>query len=580
MAKMINLTIDGIKVAIEEGSTILDAAKLAGIKIPTLCYLKDLNPAGACRMCLVEVKGARSLVASCVYPVAEGMEVTTNSQKIIQARKTNLELLLSNHRKECSNCLKANACKLKEYAEIYQADEKAYAGKKSKGECDATSAAIVRDPSKCILCKRCTKVCQIQQAVGVINTNRRGFDAVIGCAFEETLDKTACVGCGQCTLVCPTGALAENDSTKEVFAALNNPELTVVVSPAPSVRAGLGEEFGYPIGTDIEGKLPTALRRLGFKYVFDVDFAADLTIMEEGYEFIDRVQNNGTLPLITSCSPGWINFITAYYPELIPHLSTAKSPMQMQGATIKTYWAQKMGIDPKKIFTVHIMPCTAKKTEINYDSNALQGLRDTDAVLTVRELARMIKQKGIDFRKLPDSKFDNPLGESTGAGVIFGATGGVMEAALRTVAEVLEKKQLTNIDFRAVRGVRGIKEATIDVAGIKVNVCVTSGLANAKKVLDAVKAGKKHYHFIEIMCCPGGCVNGGGMPFVDYNEIDRETVSKLRAKALYKNDAKKQLRQSHKNPSIVKIYQEFFEKPNSHKAHDILHRTYKPRKFI
>lgn len=304
MAKMINLTIDGIKVVIEEGSTILDAAKLAGIKIPTLCYLKDLNPAGACRMCLVEVKGARGLVASCVYPVAEGMEVITNSQKIIQARKTNLELLLSNHRKECSNCLKANACKLKEYAEIYQADEKAYAGKKSKGECDATSAAIVRDPSKCILCKRCTKVCQIQQAVGVINTNRRGFDAVIGCAFEETLDKTACVGCGQCTLVCPTGALAENDSTKEVFAALNNPELTVVVSPAPSVRAGLGEEFGYPIGTDIEGKLPTALRRLGFKYVFDVDFAADLTIMEEGYEFIDRVQNNGTLPLITSCSPG------------------------------------------------------------------------------------------------------------------------------------------------------------------------------------------------------------------------------------------------------------------------------------
>ena len=581
MAKnMINLTIDGVKVSVEEGSTILDAAKKAGITIPTLCYLKELNKIGACRMCLVEVKGARGLVTSCAYPVTEGMEVTTNSYKLYNARKTNLELLISNHRKDCSNCLKSKSCELKELAELYECDEHAWDGKKSSHEPDVTSDCIIRDPSKCILCKKCVAVCAKQQAVGVIHANKRGFNTYIGCAFDEKMDKTACVGCGQCTLVCPTGALTERDHIAEVFAALNDPEKIVVVSPAPSVRVTIGEEFGYPIGTDVEGKLVTALKRIGFNYVFDVDFAADLTIMEEGYEFLDRLKNNGKLPLITSCSPGWINFVTAYYPEFIDNLSTAKSPMQMQGSVTKTYWAQKMNIDPKKIVTVHIMPCTAKKSEINYGCDALKGMRDTDIVLTVRELARMIKIDNINFRNLPDGKFDSPIGESTGAAVIFGTTGGVMEAALRTVADVVTGEDLPSVDYRAVRGTKGIKEATLNLKGQEVKVCAVSGLANAARVLEDIKSGKRNYHFVEIMCCPGGCVNGGGTPYVNYEVNSRDEVIKLRAKALYKNDSKKAIRKSHKNPSIIKIYQEFFEKPNSHKAHEILHRSYKKREFI
>lgn len=579
--KMINLTIDGIKVSVEEGSTILTAARKAGVEIPTLCYLEKINAIGACRMCLVEVKGMRGLVASCVYPVAEGMEVTTNSDRVIKSRKTNLELILSNHRISCSNCLKSKDCKLKKYAELYLCNEKEFAGKQSKVHADATNC-IVRDSSKCILCQKCRAVCQAQQAVGVININNRGFNAYVGCAFNQPLNKSACVGCGQCTLVCPTGALTERDEVDKVISALANPELTVVVSPAPSVRVTLGEEFGLPIGSDVEGKLVSALRRLGFKYIFDVDFAADMTIMEEGYEFIDRLSNNKNLPLITSCSPGWVNFMSAYYPDMMDNMSTAKSPMQMQGAMTKTYWAEKMNIDPSKIFTVHIMPCTAKKSEVDFKSDALaaKGIKDTDVVLTVRELARLIKMKGIDFKSLPDGQFDKPLGESTGAAVIFGTTGGVMEAALRTVAEVLTKKPLENINFKIVRGTKGIKEATINVAGKEVNICVTSGLANAKVVLDNIRSGKKHYHFVEIMCCPGGCVNGGGTPYNDYEKMSREEIIKLRAKALYKNDANKQLRKSHENPDVIKAYKEYFEKPNSHKAHEILHRKYIKKEYF
>ncbi len=580
MKKLINLTIDGVKVQVEEGSTILDAARDNGIIIPTLCHLKGLNGIGACRMCLVEVKGARGMVAACVYPVAEGMEVYTDTWKVIQARRKNLELLMSNHNKNCSNCPKARACKLKEYAETYLIDDHTYDGEKSSHESDNTSPCIIRDPSKCILCKKCIAVCDKQQDVGVIHANKRGFNTYIGCAFDEKMDKTACVGCGQCTLVCPTGALTEKPSYEEVFEKLADPNYIVVCSPAPSVRAGLGEEFGMPIGTDVEGKMITALRRLGFKYVFDVDFAADLTIMEEGYEFLDRLNNGGKLPLITSCSPGWINYCTAYYPEFIPNLSTAKSPMQMQGAVTKTYWAQKMGIDPKKIFTVHIMPCTAKKSEIQYGCDALKGMRDTDAVLTVRSLAKMIRVMGINFPKLKDGKFDDLISESTGAGVIFGASGGVMEAALRTVADVVTGEDLKDIEYKKVRGTKGIKEATLNLKGKEVKVCVASGLFNARQVLESVKSGKKQYHFIEIMCCPGGCVNGGGMPYVDYDQVEREEVIKLRSKALYKNDAKKEYRKSHKNPSIIKIYKDFLEKPNSHKAHELLHRSYKKREFI
>ncbi|MBQ0045511.1 MAG: [FeFe] hydrogenase, group A [Mycoplasma sp.] len=578
--KLINLTIDGIKVQVEEGSTILEAARANGITIPTLCYLKDLNPIGACRMCLVEATGARGLVAACVYPVAEGMEVITNSLKVINARKKNLELLMSNHRKDCSDCLKSHFCKLREYAETYRIDDHAFDGEKHSHTPDMSSPCIIRDPSKCILCKKCIAVCEKQQDVGVIHANDRGFKTYIGCAFDEKMDKTACVGCGQCTLVCPTGALTEKTSYDEVFEKLNDPNYVVVCSPAPSVRVTLGEEFGLPIGTDVEGKMITALRRLGFKYIFDVDFAADLTIMEEGHEFLDRLNNGGKLPLITSCSPGWINYCTAYYPEFIPNLSTAKSPMQMQGAITKTYWAQKMGIDPKKIFTVHVMPCTAKKSEIQYGCDALKGMRDTDAVLTVRSLAKMIRAMGINFPKLHDGKFDDIIGESTGAGVIFGASGGVMEAALRTVADVVTGEDLKEIEYKKVRGIKSIKEATLNLKGKEVKVCAVSGLANARQVLEDVKSGKKQYHFIEIMCCPGGCVNGGGTPYVDYDKIDREDVIKLRSKALYKNDANKAIRKSHKNPSIIRIYKEFLEKPNSHKAHELLHRSYKKREFI
>lgn len=578
--KMINLTIDDVPVTVEEGTTILVAAEKAGIKIPTLCYLKNLNGIGACRMCLVEATGARGLVAACVYPVAEGMKVVTNSYKVIGARRKNLELLISNHRKDCSDCLKSDSCKLKKYAELYQVNDHKYDGEKSSHEIDLTSRCVVRDPSKCILCKKCIAVCEKQQDVGVIHANHRGFNTYIGCAFDKTLDKSACVGCGQCTLVCPTGALTEYSSVERVFKKLADPELTVVVSCAPSVRVGLGEVFGLPIGTNVEGQMITALRRLGFKYVFDVNFAADLTIMEEGYELLDRIKNGGKLPLITSCSPGWINYCTAYYPELIPNLSTAKSPMQMQGAVTKTYWAEKMKLDPKKIYTVHIMPCTAKKSEVNYDSNALQGLRDTDAVLTVRELSRMIKQMGINFVKLPKGKYDEPLAQYSGAGVIFGASGGVMEAALRTVADVVENKDLPAFEYKKVRGTKGIKEASLTIGGQQVNICVVSGLANARQVLDDVKSGKKQYHFIEIMCCPGGCVNGGGMPYVDFDDIDREEVIKLRSKALYKADSNAKIRKSHQNPAVIQIYKEYFEKPNSHKAHDILHRSYKKRDYI
>ncbi|XQP55928.1 MAG: NADH-dependent [FeFe] hydrogenase, group A6 [Mycoplasmoidaceae bacterium] len=580
MAKMINLTIDGVKVSVEEGSTILDAAKKAKIKIPTLCFLKGINGIGACRMCLVDVKGVRNLVASCVYPVAEGMEVNTRSKRVLDARDRNLSLLMSNHRKDCSSCLKSENCKLREYAELNKIDDHLYDGIQSHHEPDETSDCIIRDPSKCILCKKCIAVCEKQQAVGVIHANKRGFNTYIGCAFDEKMDKTACVGCGQCTLVCPTGALTEKSSLLEIGAKVHDPDTIIVASAAPSVRVALGEEFGLPYGTDVEGKMITALRRMGVKYVFDVNFAADLTIMEEGTEFLDRLNNGGKLPLITSCSPGWINYVTAYYPEFMDNLSTAKSPMQMQGAITKTYWAQKMGIDPKKICTLHIMPCTAKKSEINYGCDALKGMRDTDVVITTRELARAIKQNGIDFVHLPDGKYDEMLGDYTGAGVIFGASGGVMEAALRTVADIVTGEDLKQIEYKKVRGIKGIKEATINLKGKEIKVCAVSGLANAREVLENIKSGKKQYHFVEIMCCPGGCVNGGGMPYIDYDKYDRDEVIKARAKALYKNDSHRKLRKSHQNPSIIKIYKDFFEKPNSHKAHEILHRSYKKREFI
>lgn len=574
----ITIKINGVEVSAPAGSTILEAARLAHIDIPTLCYLKEINEIGACRMCIVEVKGARSLVASCVYPINPGMEVWTNTPKVIESRKKTLELLLSNHKKECLSCVRSGNCELQQLCkELGVEDQNYYDGEMTPAMIDTSAAHMVRDNSKCILCRRCSAVCEKVQGIGVIGPNERGFKSYIGTAFNMDLADTSCVSCGQCIAVCPTGALYEKDNTDEIFAAIADPDKYVVVQTAPSVRAGLGEEFGYPMGTDVEGKMVAALRRLGFDKVFDTDFAADLTIMEEAHEFLDRVQNGGKLPLITSCSPGWIKYCEHYFPDMTENLSSCKSPQQMFGATLKTYYAEKMGIDPKKIVSVSVMPCTAKKFEIGRDDEDAAGVPDVDIAITTRELARMIKKVGIMFPELPDEEFDSPLGESTGAAVIFGATGGVMEAALRTAVETLTGEELKNVEFQEVRGTEGIKEATYNVAGMDVKVAVASGLGNARKLLDKVKSGEADYHFIEIMGCPGGCVNGGGQPQVRGSVRNFTDVRAIRAKALYDNDAAKTIRKSHENPAIQQLYKEFFGEPGSHKAHEILHTSYVKR---
>ncbi len=574
---MVNLKINNIPVSVPEGTTILEAAQSAGIKIPTLCYMKDINAIGACRVCVVEVKGARSLVASCVYPVNEGMEVITNSERVLQSRKTTVELLLSNHKKNCLECVRSGSCELQTLSNELGCRQDNYQGVMTESTPDESSSCIIRDNSKCILCRRCVAVCHKRQQVGVIGTNARGFDTHIGCAFEKGLGEVSCVGCGQCITVCPTGALRERDDTDKAFAAIADPDKFVIVGTAPSVRVGLGEEFGYPIGTNVEGKMVAALRRLGFNNVFDVDFTADLTIMEEGFEFLNRLKNGGTLPMITSCSPGWIKFIEHKYPELLGHLSTCKSPQQMFGAVAKTYYAEKMGLDPKNIVVVSIMPCTAKKFEIGRPNQAASGYPDIDIALTTRELARMIKRVGLIFNELPDEEFDAPFGVASGAGLLFGATGGVMEAALRTVSETVLNKPLENLDFKAVRGTKGIKEAKYNLDGTEVRVAVASGLTNADVLLKKIKEGKANYHFIEIMTCPGGCVNGGGQPIHDAYTHRTVNIQAVRAKSIYTADKKMKLRKSHENPFIKEIYENYFGEPNSHKAHEILHTSYVPR---
>ncbi|MBO5461561.1 MAG: iron hydrogenase small subunit [Ruminococcus sp.] len=576
----VNLKINGIDVTAPAGSTILEAAHIAGIKIPTLCFLKDINEIGACRMCVVEVKGARNLCAACVQPINEGMEVLTNTPALIESRKRTLQLILSNHDKKCLSCVRSGNCELQQMCqELGVDDENHYEGVTNHYELDTSAVHMVRDNNKCILCRRCSAVCAKVQGVGVIGANERGFATYIGSAFDMGLGETSCVNCGQCIAVCPTGALYEKDSTAAVIEAINDPTKHVVVEPAPAVRAALGEEFGYPMGTDVEGKMAAALRRLGFDKVFDTNFSADLTIMEEAHEFLDRVQNGGVLPLMTSCSPGWIKYCEHYYPELIDNLSSCKSPQQMFGAVTKTYYAEKMGIDPKDIVCVSVMPCTAKKFELGRDDQDAAGVPDVDISITTRELARMIRKAGIDFRALPEEGFDNPLGEGTGAAVIFGATGGVMEAALRTAVETLTGEELASLDFTEVRGTDGIKEATYNVAGMDVNVAVASGLANAKVLMDKVRSGEANYHFIEIMGCPGGCVNGGGQPQVNADVRNFEDIRALRAKALYANDAAKAVRKSHENESVKKLYEEYLGAPGSHKAHEILHTTYVKRKI-
>lgn len=577
---MENLTVkvNGVEVSVPAGSTVLEAAHIAGIEIPTLCYMKEINEIGACRICVTEVNEGRGfrLVAACVYPCSNNMEILTSSPKVIESRKKTLELILSTHNRKCLSCVRSGNCELQTLAKDLGVEiEDIYDGNSNTYEIDDSAAHMYRDNNKCILCRRCVAVCEKTQGIGVIGANERGFKTFIGSAFDMGLGETSCVSCGQCIAVCPTGAIAEKDYTKDVMAAIADPDKHVIVQTAPAVRAALGECFDMPIGTNVEGKMVSALRLLGFDKVFDTDFAADLTIMEEANEFIGRVKNGGKLPLITSCSPGWIKYCEHYFPDMTENLSSCKSPQQMFGATAKTYYAEKMGIDPKNIVMVSIMPCTAKKFEIGRDDQNAAGVPDVDFALTTRELGRMIKRAGINFTALQDGKFDEPLGISTGAAVIFGATGGVMEAALRTTVHTLTGADV--VDFPEVRGTEGIKEATYKVGDLDVKVAVASGLSNARELLTKVQNGEADYHFIEIMGCPGGCVNGGGQPQQPATVRNFTDLRAERAKALYAQDAAMPIRKSHENPAIKAVYEEFFGEPGSHKAHEILHTTYVKR---
>ena len=578
MEKMLNIKINGMECTVPYGTTILEAARGLGIEIPTLCYLKEINEIGACRFCVVEVAGARSLVAACVFPIErDGTEIFTNSERVRKARKTTLQLILSTHERKCLSCVRSGNCELQKLCKEYGVDDEGrFDGDKPVYELDYSAAHMVRDNNKCILCRRCVAACDAQ-GISVIGANARGIDTHIGSAFELPLGSTSCISCGQCIVNCPVGAIYEKDDTAKVFEAINDPTKHVVVQTAPAIRATLGECFGMPIGTDVTGKMFAALRRLGFDKVFDTNFAADLTIMEEATELLDRVKNGGVLPMITSCSPGWIKYCEHYYPTELDHLSTCKSPMQMQGAITKTYYAEKMGIDPKDIVSVAIMPCTAKKFECGRDDEAASGYADIDYALTTRELGRMIESAGINFNLLPEEGCDSPLGQGTGAAVIFGTTGGVMEAALRTAAEVITGKELDNPEFTDVRGMEGVKEASYDLDGTVVKVAIASGTKNAKVLMDKVKDGTADYTFIEIMGCPGGCINGGGQPVQSATVRNFTDLKGLRAAALYENDKNRPHRKSHENEDVKAVYAEFLGEPNSHKAHELLHTSYVAR---
>ena len=575
---MIHLTIDGVSIEVEEGTTILDAARQANIDIPTLCFLKGVNEFGDCRMCIVEVEGMRKPVTSCITKVAEGMVVHTHTKSIMDARRTVLDLTLSNHCKDCLTCIRNGNCELQALAQKYNVKDITYAGEKNTHEIDDKSPSIVRDFNKCILCRRCVSTCKNIQEIGAIETTERGFASCVSTAHNESLNDVDCTFCGQCIEACPCGALHEKDDTDRVWDAINDETKYVVAQTAPAVRVALGEEFGNPIGTNVTGKMTTALRRLGFDKVFDTNTGADFTIMEEATEFIERFSKGENLPMITSCCPAWVRFAEKNFPNQLQHISSCKSPHQMFGAIIKSYYAQKFNIDPKSIFVVSVMPCIAKKYECTREEMEVDGLRDVDAVITTRELARMIKQHDIEFNELEETSFDDPMGEATGAAAIFGATGGVMEAALRTAADVLEGKSLDKLDYEAVRGNDAIKKATVNIAGKDITVCVAHGLKNARIVMKQIEAGEVDYQFVEIMACPGGCINGGGQPIKNSKTRSRVDIKKLRTESLYTIDERSTLRKSHENPVLKGIYSEFFGDACGEKAHKYLHTHYSAKK--